>query len=74
MALPGAARSYRVSSRPRTLAAGATGRLTLRFGAKLRKALARQKRRGRHMRAALTVTAADAAGNSSSERRRVRLF
>jgi hypothetical protein len=41
---------------------------------KLRRALARQKRRGRHVRAALTVTAADAAGNSSSERNRVRLF
>ena len=74
IALPGAARTYRVSSRPRTLAAGETGRLTLRFGSKLRRALARQKRRGRHVRAALTVTAADAAGNSSSERRRLRLF
>ncbi len=74
IALPGAARTYRVSSRPRTLAAGTTDRLTLRFGSNLRRALARQKRRGRHVRAALTVTAADAAGNSDSVRRRLRLF
>ena len=36
--------------------------------------LGRQKRRGRHARAALTITAADAAGNSTSEQRRVRIF
>jgi hypothetical protein len=74
IALPGAARTYRVSSRPRSLAAGESGRLTLRFGSRLRRALARQKRRGRHARARLIVTAADAAGNSGSERRRLRLF
>jgi hypothetical protein len=74
ISLPGAARTYRVSSRPRNLAAGTTERLTLRFGRRLRAALGRHKRRGRHARAALAITAADAAGNSTSERRRVRLF
>ena len=74
ISLPGAARTFRLSSRPRSLAAGASGRLTLRFGSRLRTALMRHKRRGRHVRAALIVTAADAAGNSASERRRVRLF
>jgi hypothetical protein len=74
ISLPGAARTYRLSSRLLNLAARTTGRLTLRFGTRLRTALARQKRRGRHARAALTATAADEAGNSTSERRRVRLF
>jgi hypothetical protein len=74
ISLSGAARIFRLSSRPRSLAAGASGRLTLRFGSRLRAALTRHKGRGRHVRAALTVTAADAAGNSASERRRVRLF
>jgi hypothetical protein len=46
----------------------------VRFGRRLRAALGRHKRRGRHARAALAITAADAAGNSTSERRRVRLF
>jgi hypothetical protein len=40
----------------------------VRFGRRLRAALGRHKRRGRHARAALTITAADAAGNSTSER------
>lgn len=74
ISLPGAARIYRVSSRPRNLAAGTTERLTLHFGRRLRAALGRHKRRGRHARAALTITAADAAGNSTSEKRRVRIF
>ena len=74
ISLPGAARTYRVSSRPRNLAAGTPERLTLHFGRGLRAALGRHKRRGRHARAALTITAADAAGNSTSEQRRVRIF
>jgi hypothetical protein len=74
ISLPGAARVYRLSSRPRSLEAGATAPLTLRFGRQLRTALARHKRRGRHARARLTVTAGDSAGNSASERKRVRLF
>jgi hypothetical protein len=74
ISLPGAARTYRVAARPRNLAAGTTERLTLNFGRKLRAALARQKRSGRHVRAGLKITAADAAGNSTSEQRRVRIF
>lgn len=74
IALPGAARVYRLRSAPRTLAAGERTRVTLRFGRKLRAALARRRSRGRHATAQLTVVATDSAGNRSSERRRVRLF
>jgi hypothetical protein len=72
--VPARARVYRVRSRPRSLAAGESAPLTLRFGRKLRAALIRHERRGRHASARLTVTAGDAAGNSASERKRVRLF
>lgn len=48
--------------------------MTLRFGRKLRAALALRRAQGRHAVAQLTVRAADAAGNRSSERRRPRLF
>jgi hypothetical protein len=74
ISVPAAARVYRVRSRPRSLAAGESASLTLRFGRRLRAALVRHKRRGRHASTKLTVTAGDAAGNSASERKRVRLF
>jgi hypothetical protein len=69
--IPGASRTYRISSRPRTLAPGASARVTLRFGPRLRRALARQRRRGRRVTATLRVTARDAAGNASSRRARL---
>jgi hypothetical protein len=74
IALPGAARVYRLRSTPRSLAPGEATRVTLRFGRKLRAALARRRSRGRHAAAQLTVVATDSAGNRSSERRRLRLF
>jgi hypothetical protein len=74
IALPGAARVYRLRSAPRSLAPGERTRVTLRFGRKLRAALARRRSRGRHAAAQLTVLAVDGAGNRSSEQRRVRLF
>ncbi len=74
IAMSGAARVYRLSSSRRTLAAGDRAQLTLRFGHRLRAALIRRRARSRHAAAQITVRAADAAGNRSSERRRVRLF
>ena len=74
IALSGAARVYRLSSGPRSLAAGDRAQLTLRFGRRLRAALIRRRDRARHAAAHVTVRAADAVGNRSSERRRVRLF
>jgi hypothetical protein len=74
IALPSAARVYRLRSAPRTLAAGERVRVTLRFGRKLRAALARRRSRGRHAAAHVTVRGIDSAGNRSTERRRVRLF
>jgi hypothetical protein len=74
ISVPAAARVYRLRSRPRSLAAGESAPLPLHFGRRLRAALVRHKRRGRHASARLTVTAGDAAGNTASERQRVRLF
>jgi hypothetical protein len=74
IALPGAARVYRLRSAPRSLPPGEPTRVTLRFGRKLRAALAHRRSRGRHAVAQLTVVATDSAGNRSSERRRLRLF
>jgi hypothetical protein len=74
ISLPGAARVLRVSAAPRGLAAGQRAAIKLSFGRKLRSALARRRARGRHVAAHLRVLATDAAGNVSSERRRVRLF
>jgi hypothetical protein len=73
ISIPGAARVYRLSSPSRTLAPGASARLTLRFGSTLRRALKRMRRRGRKVTAALRVTAVDSAGNATSRRARVRL-
>ena len=74
IALPGAARIWRLSSAPRTLAAGERATVSLRFGRRLRAALAKRRALGRHTRAQVSVRARDAAGNGSAERRRVRLF
>ena len=73
IALPGAARVYRLRSAPRTLAAGERATLTMRFGRRLRGALAKRRALGRRTRAQVSVRATDVAGNRSSERRRVRL-
>ena len=74
IALPGAARVYRLSSPRRTLAAGERATVTMRFGRRLRAALAKRRALGRRTRAQLSVRATDVAGNDSAERRRVRLF
>jgi hypothetical protein len=72
--LPGAARVYRLSAAPQPLAAGQRATVSLRFGPRLRTALAKRRGLGRHTRAQVRVRASDAAGNASVERRRVRLF
>ena len=74
IALPGAARIYRLSSPQRTLEAGERATVALRYGRRLRTAIAKRRARGRRTRAQVTVRAGDAAGNRSTERRRVRLF
>jgi hypothetical protein len=74
IALPGAARVYRLSSPQRTLAAGQRATVALRYGRRLRAALAKRRALGRRTRAQVSVRASDAAGNRSVERRRVRLF
>jgi hypothetical protein len=74
IALPGAARVYRLSSGPEPLAVGQRATVSLRFGRRLRTALAKRRALGRRTRAQVSVRASDAAGNSSVERRSVRLF
>jgi hypothetical protein len=74
IALPGAARVYRLRSAPRTLAAGERARITLRFGRRLRAALAKRRALGRRTRARVSVRGSDATGNRSTDSRRVRLF
>lgn len=74
IALPGAARVYRLSSAPKPLAAGQRATVSLRFGRRLRAALAKLRTLGRRTRAQVSVRATDAAGNASVERRSVRLF
>jgi hypothetical protein len=74
LSLPDAARVHRVRSRPRELAAGASARIAVRFGSRLRARLAKRRAAGRHLRAAVRVIASDAAGNRAVELRRLRLF
>jgi hypothetical protein len=74
IALPGAARVYRLSSPRRTLAAGERATVALRYGRRLRAALAKRRKLGRRTRAQVSVHAGDTAGNRSVERRRVRVF
>jgi hypothetical protein len=74
IALPGAARAYRLSSAPRVLAADQRATVSLRFGRHLRAALAKRRGLGRHTRAQVSARASDAAGNASVERHSVRLF
>jgi hypothetical protein len=69
----GAARPYRLRSAPRAVAAGARATVRLRFGRRLRRAVAAALRAGRPVRARLRVEAADAAGNLTVARRVVRL-
>jgi hypothetical protein len=69
----GAARAYRLSSGQRVVAAGARANVRLRFGKRLRRAIAAALRAGRPVRARLRVDAVDAAGNLTVVRRAVRL-
>jgi hypothetical protein len=69
-----AARAYRLRSAPRTVPAGARATVRLRFGKRLRSAVAAALRAGRPVRARLRVEAADAAGNVTVARRALRLL
>jgi hypothetical protein len=70
-----AAKSKQFELRPDTdsSAAGATATLGLRLTHKAKKAALAALRDGGHARAALTITAADAAGNSATANRGIRL-
>jgi hypothetical protein len=73
IALPGAARVYRLQSRPRRLEPGSRGTLRLTLSKRLRRALRHAFADRRRVRARLTVRAVDLAGNVTRRRVTLRL-
>jgi hypothetical protein len=73
LAVPGAARVYRIRSSPQQIPRGGKAKLTLRLSAGLRRAVRRALRTRARLRARIVVTAEDAAGNAASARRVVAL-
>ena len=73
VSLPGAARVYRLASKPRRLAGGATRTVKLTLSKALRGALRHTLKRRRAVRAKLTVRAVDPAGNVTRKRTTLRL-
>jgi hypothetical protein len=69
----GGMRKRRVGAAPRSLAAGRTATLKVRLPAKLRRVLRRALALGSRPRAAVAVTATDAAGNRVTRRATVRV-
>jgi hypothetical protein len=73
ISLPGAAKVYKVKSRPRHIQKGGKAKLRLRLAGKLRRALAaRLKRRG-PLKVRISVTATDASGNAARAERALTL-
>lgn len=73
VSVPGASRVLSFRKATKTVAAGAKATLRLRLSRKGRNAVAAALARGRSLKASVTVVARDAAGNSSSAKRRIRL-
>jgi hypothetical protein len=73
VAVPSAARSYRISAPRRTLADGDRGEVRLALGRKLRKAASRALADGRRVNGSVTVHAVDPSGNETSVRRAFKL-
>jgi hypothetical protein len=73
LAVPGAARVYRLRASPQQIPRGGRAKLTLRINARLRRAVRRALRTRERLRARIVVTAEDAAGNAASARRVVTL-
>jgi Ca2+-binding RTX toxin-like protein len=69
----GAAKKRRLSARPLRLAKGATGTLRFKPTRPTRQAARLALRRGRRVSAAITVRASDAAGNTGTQRRALKL-
>jgi hypothetical protein len=72
VSIPAAARVYRLSAPAAALGAGQTKTVRLPVGKRLARRAARQLRRGRSVRAKLTIVVADAAGNRSTATRTIR--
>ncbi|MGH2978580.1 MAG: hypothetical protein ACRDLQ_02955 [Solirubrobacterales bacterium] len=72
LSVPGASRAFKLHRARAAVTAGQTRKLRLRISKKTARAARRALRRKRRVRATVTVTAVDAAGNRSSARRRIR--
>jgi plastocyanin len=73
ISVPGSAKAYRLRKASRKVAAGAKAQLKLRLSKAAQRAVRRALARRLKLAARLTVTAKDAAGNTRSEKRKVRL-
>jgi plastocyanin len=73
VSVPGAAKVFRLKGVSRQLAAGAKKQLKLKLPKQAPRAFRRALARGTKLTARLTVTAKDAAGNTKSAKRRIRL-
>jgi ribosome-associated protein YbcJ (S4-like RNA binding protein) len=73
VSVPGAARNYRLRSLTKQIRTGGKAKLKLKFSKRVLKATARALRRHRKVRARVTVTVKDAAGNATTQRRSIRL-
>jgi hypothetical protein len=72
LSVTGARKVFKLRKATATAAAGQTRKLKLRISKKAARAVRRALRRKRKVRASVTVTAVDAAGNKSSAKRRIR--
>jgi hypothetical protein len=73
ISLPGASRVLKLGSAVESVAAQTRTRLVLKLGRKAVRRIRRALRRGAKLRARVTVTARDAAGNAASVRRTIRI-
>ncbi len=73
LSVPGASRTFKLRPASATLTAGKRARLKLRVTKKARGAARRSLRRGRRVRARVTITVRDGAGNIATAKRTVKV-
>jgi hypothetical protein len=71
--VPNLSKLYRFKTASARVAAGATARLQLKLPAKALKAVKKALKHGKRLKAKITITASDEAGNRKTERRTIRL-
>jgi hypothetical protein len=73
VAVPGAARTYKLKSATKQIPRGGKAKLKLKFSKKALKAVKRALKRRKKIKARITVTVKDAAGNGATKKRSIRL-